>query len=604
MLGMDESRTRVDHSLYKDVENQKERKAREAKEKRLAKRALNAVAASVPSQQSSQKKNQLQGMHHRQISTDVFRVTVEDNGCGMAHHDVPNMMGRVLAGTKYCVRQARGKFGLGSKMALIWAKMSTGLPVHITTATPNCPITQCVLDIDITNNVPTVISHTQSPNPLNWRGTKVTVTIEGNWSTYRSKILAYMRQMAVITPYAQFHLNFKSAIHSVDSKDFEAIFSRRTDHMPPPAREVKHHPSSVNQLILKQLIEQVKPSTTLVRFLSSQFEAIPRTLAIRLINELGGDFTTHMTVKDLNLNHIRQIDALLHEARFEKANGSCLSPAGEYNLRLGITKELKPNLVATHAEPPDVFEGHPFIVEAGVALGGSGMKPGINIYRFANRIPLLFEAGNDVVTKTARDSIRWNNYKISPTTDKIAVICSIVSTKIPFKGTGKEYIGDDSEAIKACVKRAISQCCLQLKTKLVRRAAQKDAAEKKKTITKYAPDVANAIIGVFNELRDPQQSTKDVVDKVQNGEITKDKLVNKLIEHVQQIDKEQAIEFASATGRRKKQMETVYIAPRSKQGAYLNIWHTADSAKSGGSTTPSPYIRLSLLKSLQATVFD
>lgn len=27
--------------------------------------------------------------------------------------------------------------------------------------------------------------------------------------------------------------------------------------------------------------------------------------------------------------------------------------------------------------------------------------------------------------------------------DKIGVFVSIVSTKIPFKGTGKEYIGDD-----------------------------------------------------------------------------------------------------------------------------------------------------------------
>lgn len=38
-----------------------------------------------------------------------------------------------------------------------------------------------------------------------------------------------------------------------------------------------------------------------------------------------------------------------------------------------------------------VFEGHAFVVEAGVSLGGRDIKPGINVYRFANRIPLLFE---------------------------------------------------------------------------------------------------------------------------------------------------------------------------------------------------------------------
>ena len=51
---------------------------------------------------------------------------------GMAHADIPNMFGRALSGTKYGVKQTRGKFGLGAKMALIWAKMSTGLPIEVT----------------------------------------------------------------------------------------------------------------------------------------------------------------------------------------------------------------------------------------------------------------------------------------------------------------------------------------------------------------------------------------------------------------------------------------------------------------------------------------
>ena len=38
----------------------------------------------------------------------------------MPHDDIPNLLGRVLSGTKYGVRQTRGKFGLGAKMALIW----------------------------------------------------------------------------------------------------------------------------------------------------------------------------------------------------------------------------------------------------------------------------------------------------------------------------------------------------------------------------------------------------------------------------------------------------------------------------------------------------
>ena len=43
-----------------------------------------------------------------------FQITVRDNGCGMAHKAIPDLLGRVLSGSKYGVRQTRGKFGLGA----------------------------------------------------------------------------------------------------------------------------------------------------------------------------------------------------------------------------------------------------------------------------------------------------------------------------------------------------------------------------------------------------------------------------------------------------------------------------------------------------------
>lgn len=51
----------------------------------------------------------------------------------------------------------------------------------------------------------------------------------------------------------------------------------------------------------------------------------------------------------------------------------------------------------------------------------------------------------------------WNSYKINQAQDKIGIFVSIVSTKIPFKGTGKEYIGDDISEIASAVKVAFSQ---------------------------------------------------------------------------------------------------------------------------------------------------
>eukprot|EP00983_Pelagomonas_calceolata_P122435 1160909-Pelagomonas_calceolata.AAC.4 len=92
--------------------------------------------------------------------------------------------------------------------------------------------------------------------------------------------------------------------------------------------------------------------------------------------------------------------------------------------------------------------GHAFMVEAAVSIGGRDARPGITAYRFANRIPLLFEVcclcealraslpaafkhishlldlglcasgGSDVITKTANKRINWGSYKINSSSDK------------------------------------------------------------------------------------------------------------------------------------------------------------------------------------------
>ena len=69
------------------------------------------------------------------------------------------------------------------------------------------------------------------------------------------------------------------------------------------------------------------------------------------------------------MDQITRLTQILREVKlFRAPDGSCLSPAGEYNLRLGILKELEPEYVATCSQKCSPFEGHPFIIEAGVCI--------------------------------------------------------------------------------------------------------------------------------------------------------------------------------------------------------------------------------------------
>ena len=135
---------RKDNALYADFETERERakrlaaeakksaqeaKAAEALAKAAAKGGKGPKGAVKATKDSGDKRDAGRGK-------TFFRITVKDNGKGMQHDDIPNMLGRVLSGTKYGVRQTRGKFGLGSKMALIWSKQTTGLPIEIMSAQP------------------------------------------------------------------------------------------------------------------------------------------------------------------------------------------------------------------------------------------------------------------------------------------------------------------------------------------------------------------------------------------------------------------------------------------------------------------------------------
>lgn len=558
MIGLVD-RERVDEELYDDYETAK------AREKRLAKAARNQEiqAKNAALRKKVKEPTPTKGMKGRGEAS-FYRVTCKDNGRGMPHDDIPNMFGRVLSGTKYGLRQTRGKFGLGAKMALIWSKMSTGLPIDISSSMRGQNyVSFCRLDIDIHRNLPHIHIHEKQEKKEEWHGAEIQVVIEGNWTTYRSKILHYMRQMAVITPYAQFVFKFVS---DTSDKSMTIKFARRTDVMPPVPLETKHHPSSVDLLLIKRLITETSKQN-LLQFLQHEFVNISKAHAERLIGEMGPEFQPKMLIKSLTDQQIVRIHQLFRQAKFEDPVGDCLSPAGEYNLRLGIIKELHPDMVATYSGSAQVFEGHPFIVEAGVSLGGKDVKQGLNVFRFANRIPLLFEQGADVVTRTALKRINWTSYKINQMQDKIGVFVSIVSTKIPFKGTGKEYIGDDITEIATAVKYAIQQCCIQLKSKIVKKMQAREQQERKRNLSKYVPNAAGAVYDVLKEMAQShalkrkryEDEDADLLDKVSARLITKDMLTEKLSQHVEKVDYEMALEFATQRGVSEEPREAIYI---------------------------------------------
>lgn len=168
--------------------------------------------------------------------------------------------------------------------------------------------------------------------------------------------------------------------------------------MPAITADMLPHPKSLNNITMTNLLKN-STSSTLLKFLTKELNGISPSAAQGIIESTDG-LSADTNPASIPSNKIAGLCQVLKEhTAIKPPSASVLSVAGEYNMRLGVMKEMQPKLVATFVDKPSAHEGHPFIVEGAVSIGGPQVREGINVYRFANRIPLLFETGADVVTQ-------------------------------------------------------------------------------------------------------------------------------------------------------------------------------------------------------------
>jgi len=145
--------------------------------------------------------------------------------------------------------------------------------------------------------------------------------------------------------------------------------------------------------------------------------------------------------------------------------------------------------VAVHQRKPAAYSGFPFIVEAGVAYGGGiPQTDGILLYRFANRIPLLFDEASDISYKVTNDAMNWRHYKVIPGTP-LAVFVHICSLKIPYKTVGKEFIADRPE-VEHEVLNALREVARHLALFLSRKHHMERERKRLDVFSKYLPKIA------------------------------------------------------------------------------------------------------------------
>src|SRR4030042_4338583 len=247
-------------------------------------------------------------------------------------------------------------------------------------------------------------------------------------------IIEYFKQTAMVNPYA--NLTF------VDPKGRFYKFTRVTTEMPEPPKETLPHPYGVDVELLQRLLT-ITECTNMQDFLRRHFHRVGEITAQKFLEFSA--LSPSKNPKKLSHEEIVKLTQNLKKFKdFLPPDASCLSPLGEDLLRAGIVKELKPEYLVVHQRKPSTYAGHPFIVEMGIAYGGGVPKRGcFMIYRFANRIPLLYDEASDVSYRVIT-GVNWRRYKVSPDMP-IDIVVPICSTKVPYKTVGKEFIADRPE---------------------------------------------------------------------------------------------------------------------------------------------------------------
>ena len=175
-----------------------------------------------------------------------YILTVKDNGPGIESKHVPLAFGTVLYGSKFGLKQARGMFGLGATMAILYGQITTNKPVTVKSSTDGKISDEFELLLDIQKNKPVILKH--NTKEVSKNGLSVSICLEGDYSKAGSKIRDYVYQTSLITPYASITFD--------DPKGEKYHYSRMIKTMPKPPTIIRPHPYGIDvETIRRMMVE-------------------------------------------------------------------------------------------------------------------------------------------------------------------------------------------------------------------------------------------------------------------------------------------------------------------------------------------------------------
>ncbi|MGQ0613646.1 MAG: DNA topoisomerase VI subunit B [Planctomycetaceae bacterium] len=416
-----------------------------------------------------------------------YRVAVQDNGPGIVRDQVPKVFGKLLYGSKFHrLRQSRGQQGIGISAAGLYAQLTTGQPVRITSRTgarkkPH----RFEVQVNLAKNKP----EEREEELADWdaaQGTRVELEIEARYQKHGRSVDEYLRQTAVANPHARFVFR--------DPQGVEIVHERSSKELPPPAKEIMPHPYGVELGVLIRMMKDT-PSRSVKGFLQSDFSRVSPKVAAEILKRAGISEGYHP--KTIARDQADKLYEAIQQTRIMAPPTDCLVPIGEKQLEGGLRKEFEAEFYTSSTRPPSVYRGNPFQIEAAVAYGGKlPAEEPVQVLRFANRVPLLYQAGGCAITK-AVGSTSWRNYNLQQPKGSLpigpmVVVVAMASVWVPFTSEAKEAVASYEEILKE-IRLALQECGRRVGIFINKRRRDADESRKRGFIEKYLPHIGIAL---------------------------------------------------------------------------------------------------------------
>jgi len=433
----------------------------------------------------------------KRLGGNRVELITQDNGPGIPRDSIEHVFGKFLLGSRFhAIRQTRGQQGIGITGVVMYSQLTTGAKTRVVSKVKD-DATAVFVDLGIDTRKNKAIKSGEIRDT--WidnvtgeeveHGLRIETVMNAKYQRGRQSVYQYLRMTSIVNPHATITL-------TVQDKDGDIIeeghWERTTDRLPRVVKEIKPHPHGIHLGTLQRMLREAE-ERKMTSFLRHNFSGISMRAAREILEKAGLD-------ESRQPRRIRAEEAQLIVDSFQKVKvlnppTDCLSPIEDLLIKKGLSKAIDSRFASTATREPQVTQGNPFQVEVGLVFGGDlNSDSPIEILRFANRVPLMYQQGGCLLTK-ALESVDWKRYGLEQPGGRgipkgpAAVLIHLASTNVQFTSEAKEAVAANEEVLEE-IRRALLEVGRGLKNHLKKSSQRKKAQEKFELINVILPEIS------------------------------------------------------------------------------------------------------------------